>query len=98
MHNLRSVTVSIASRIKMFGIKSEIFFHNRSTSLRKSFSKCTYYPRLLSVLLTKMSFLIGINFRVLKPLDPFGSEKKQKVHRFTNNLQGLQKVVVKDFS
>ena len=34
----------------------------------------------------------------LKPLDPFGSEKKQKVQRFTNNLQGLQKVVVKDFS
>ena len=33
----------------------------------------------------------------LKPLDPFGTEKK-KVHRFTNNLQGLQKVVVKDFS
>ena len=34
----------------------------------------------------------------LKPLDPFGTEKKIKVHRFTNNLQGLQKVVVKDFS
>jgi hypothetical protein len=33
----------------------------------------------------------------LKPLDPFGTEKKE-VHRFTNNLQGLQKVVVKDFS
>ena len=28
----------------------------------------------------------------LKPLDPFGTGKKQKVHRFTNNLQGLQKV------
>ena len=25
-------------------------------------------------------------------------QKKIKVHRFTNNLQGLQKVVVKDFS
>ena len=24
--------------------------------------------------------------------------KKKKVHRFTNNLQGLQKVMVKDFS
>ena len=33
----------------------------------------------------------------LKPLDPFGTEKKKKVHRLTNNLQGLQKVVVKDF-
>ena len=32
-----------------------------------------------------------------KPLDPFGTEKK-KNHRYTNNLQGLQKVVVKDFS
>ena len=35
---------------------------------------------------------------VLKPLDPFGTEKTKKVHRFTNNLQGLQKVMVKDFS
>ena len=34
----------------------------------------------------------------LKPLDPFGSEKKKKVHRFTNNLQGLQKAMVKDLS
>ena len=35
---------------------------------------------------------------LLKPLDTFGTEKKLKVHRFTNNLQGLQKVMVKDFS
>ena len=34
----------------------------------------------------------------LKPLDPFGSENKIKVHRFTNNLQGFQKAMVKDFS
>ena len=34
----------------------------------------------------------------LKPLDTFGTEEKIKVHRFTNNLQGLQKVMVKDFS
>ena len=34
---------------------------------------------------------------LLKPLDTFGTEKKLKVHRFTNNLQGLQKVMVKDF-
>ena len=34
----------------------------------------------------------------LKPLDPFDTEKKKKNHRFTNNLQGLQKVMVKDFS
>ena len=34
----------------------------------------------------------------LKSLDPFGSEKQIKVHRFTNNLQGLQKAMVKDFS
>ena len=33
----------------------------------------------------------------LKPLYTFGAEEK-KVHRFTNNLQGLQKVMVKDFS
>ena len=33
----------------------------------------------------------------LKPLI-FGTEQQQKVHRFTNNLQGLQKVMVKDFS
>ena len=32
----------------------------------------------------------------LKPLDTFGTEKK-KVHRFTYNFQGLQKVMVKDF-
>ena len=34
----------------------------------------------------------------LKPLDTFGTETKLKVQRFTNNLQGLQKVMVKDFS
>ena len=34
----------------------------------------------------------------LKPLDTFGTDKKFKVHRFTNNLKGLQKVMVKDFS
>ena len=33
----------------------------------------------------------------LKPLDTFWTEQKLKVHRFTNNLQGLQKVMVKDF-
>ena len=37
--------------------------------------------------------------RQLKPLYTFGTEKKKKVHRFTNNLQGLQKkVMVNDFS
>ena len=35
---------------------------------------------------------------LLKPLDTFGTEKKLKVHRFTNTVQGLQKVMVKDFS
>ena len=34
----------------------------------------------------------------LKPLDPFGSGKKKKIHRFINNLLGLQKVMVKEFS
>ena len=34
----------------------------------------------------------------LKLLDTFGPEKKINVHRFTNNLLGLQKVAVKDFS
>ena len=33
----------------------------------------------------------------LKPLDTFWTEQNFKVHRFTNNLQGLQKVMVKDF-
>ena len=31
----------------------------------------------------------------LKPLNTFGTEKKKKVHRCTNNLQGLQNVMVK---
>ena len=31
-------------------------------------------------------------------MDTFGTETKSKVHRFTNNLQGLQKVMVNDFS
>ena len=34
----------------------------------------------------------------LKPLYTFGTEKQLKFHRFTNNLQGLQKVMVKDLS
>ena len=39
----------------------------------------------------------GDKITLLKPLYTFGTEKK-KVHRFTNNLLGLQKVMVKDFS
>ena len=35
---------------------------------------------------------------ILKQLDTFGTDKHLKVHRFTNNLQGLQKVMVNDFS
>ena len=35
---------------------------------------------------------------ILKPLYTCGTENKIKVHRFTNNLIGLQKVMVKDFS
>ena len=35
---------------------------------------------------------------LLKLLDTFGTKKTLKVHRFTNNLQGMQKVMVKDFS
>ena len=35
---------------------------------------------------------------LLKPLDTFGTEKNLKVHRFTNNLQCLQKAKVKDLS
>ena len=34
----------------------------------------------------------------LKPLETFGTDTKLKVHRFTNNLQGSQNVIVKDFS
>ena len=49
----------------------------------------TFLAKFISLLVKyyKMSF-------VLKPLDPFGPE----VHRFTNNLQGLQKAMVKHFS
>ena len=36
--------------------------------------------------------------KAIGPLGTLGTEKKIKVHRFTNNVQGLQKVVVKDFS
>ena len=44
--------------------------------------------------------VVAIRFRksLLEPLDTFGTETKLKVHRFTNNLQGLQKVMVKDLS
>ena len=40
--------------------------------------------------------MTGVTRSFLKPSDTFGTETK--VHRFTNNLQGLQKVMVKDFS
>ena len=33
----------------------------------------------------------------LKPLDTFWTEQKLKVHSIKNNLQGLQKVIMKDF-
>ena len=32
----------------------------------------------------------------IKPLDTFWTEQKLKYHRFTSNLQGLQKLMVKD--
>ena len=35
---------------------------------------------------------------MVKPIGHFRNKKKIKVHRFTNNLQGLHKVMVKDFS
>ena len=35
---------------------------------------------------------------ILKAIEHFLNGTKLKVHRFTNNLQGLQKVMVKDFS
>ena len=41
--------------------------------------------------------LNNISLIVLKPLDTFWTDQKVKVYRFTNNLQGLQKVMVKDF-
>ena len=41
-------------------------------------------------------WLNSLKSLLLKPLYTFGTEKK-KVHRFTNNEQGLQKVMVKDF-
>ena len=48
--------------------------------------------------LSKPSVVITFLRRlVLKPFDTFWTEQKLKVHRFTNNLQGLQKVMVKDF-
>ena len=40
----------------------------------------------------------GHQGQVLKPLDTFGTENLKKIPRFTKNLQGLQKVMVKDFS
>ena len=43
-------------------------------------------------------FSLAVAKMLLKPLDTFGTENKLKVHRFTNNLQGLQQVMVKDFS
>ena len=40
--------------------------------------------------------LMGTLGLVKKPLYTFGTEQKIKVHRFTNNLKGLQKVMMKD--
>ena len=52
------------------------------------------------IMLLRIKF--GINGSVvvkrLKPLYTFGTEKKIKIHRFTTNLQGLQKVMVKGLS
>ena len=43
-----------------------------------------------------------ITYRLVKPFHlaiiTFGTEKKKNNHRFTNNLQSLQRVMVKDFS
>ena len=45
----------------------------------------------------KSSDFVYLNI-CLKPLYTCRTEKEIKGHRFTNNLQGLQKVMVKDFS
>ena len=42
-------------------------------------------------------YILNTFFLSLKPLYTFRTETK-KVHRFTKDLQGLQKVMVKDFS
>ena len=47
----------------------------------------------------RYNMFIKINlWSLLKPLDTFWTEQKLKLHKFTNNLQGLQKVMVKDVS
>ena len=46
--------------------------------------------------LHQQDFFLISDSNWLKPLDTFGTETKLTVRRFTNNLQGLQKVMVKD--
>ena len=63
--------------------------------------KCSLHQLLIWLLSLTMTNYKNRIYEVmkctLKPLDTFGTEQKLKVHRFINNLQGLQKVMVKDF-
>ena len=64
----------------------------------------TYMLSLWSIVQTSQSLHLGVETQpcefgdtLLKPLYHFCTEQKLEVHRFTNKLQGLQKVMVKDF-
>ena len=71
---------------------TNIKIDDRVSSFRIQIKKTDHKPKNIFSANCKI-FCSFIN--TLKPLDPFGTERKKKVHRFTNNLQGLQKVVVK---
>ena len=60
--------------------------------------KCFSNPGEVFQMIFKLILFCILKGYNLEPLDTFRTEQKLKVHRFTNNLQGLQKVVVKDFS
>ena len=76
---------------------NKYLFHDGSCTNQYGYSQLYYY-----VDVNNKFYIIKHNLQKypepLKPLDPFGTEKQKKVHRLTNYLQGLQKVVVKYFS
>ena len=77
-----------------FRSKTSSGSRDAALKVRSKFLKWTRQLKLAATSCSLRWDLIWVH--QLKPLYTFGTEKKN--HRFTNNFQGLQKVIVKDFS
>ena len=89
------LNLNFSSYVTTMWIKS--LFLEKWPVLRRSWScRVKQYKHVLLVLQT--TFMLFCKVNVIAIIHFRYRKKSKKFHRFTNNLQGLQKVMVKDFS